>query len=69
MCIAQSGKPGGVIEELTCRYPGKLAELLREIKILAVRLDLRQNDLIEEAIKDLITKYKPQEASVDVSNG
>jgi hypothetical protein len=36
-------------------------DLLREIKILAAQLDLRQNDLIEEAIQDLIKKYKHQE--------
>ena len=33
-------------------------ELLREIKILAARLDLRQNDIIEEAIQDLIKNIK-----------
>jgi hypothetical protein len=43
-------------------------DLLREIKILAAQLDLRQNDLIEEAIQDLIKKYKHQESSMDVSN-
>ena len=42
--------------------------LLREIKILAAQLDLRQNDLIEEAIQDLLKKYKYQEPSKDVSN-
>ena len=36
-------------------------DLLREIKILAAQLDLRQNDLIEEAIRDLIEKYKHKE--------
>ncbi|MCK5205966.1 MAG: ribbon-helix-helix domain-containing protein, partial [Desulfobacterales bacterium] len=36
-------------------------DLLREIKILAAQLDLRQNDLIEEAIQNLIKKYKHQE--------
>ena len=35
--------------------------LLREIKILAAQLDLRQNDLIEEAIQDLLKKYEHQE--------
>ena len=44
-------------------------DLLREIKVLAAQLDLRQNDLIEEAIQDLIKKYKHQEPSMDVSNG
>jgi hypothetical protein len=38
-------------------------DLLREIKILAAQLDLRQNDLIEEAIQDSIKKYKSQEPS------
>ena len=42
-------------------------DLLREIKILAAQLDLRQNDLLEEAIRDLIEKYKYQE--LRVSNG
>ena len=41
--------------------------LLREIKILAAKLDLRQNDLMEEAIRDLIEKYKHQDLLV--SNG
>ena len=39
-------------------------DLLREIKILAAQLDLRQNDLFEEAIRDLIEKYKHQEQRV-----
>jgi len=43
------------------------ANLLREIKILAVQLDMRQNDLIEEAIQDLIEKYKHR--GMRVSNG
>jgi len=43
-------------------------DLLREIKILAAQLDLRQNDLIEEAIQDLIKKYKLQEPSMGVSD-
>jgi hypothetical protein len=34
--------------------------LLKELKILAARLDLRQNVLIEEAIRDLLKKYKKQ---------
>ena len=29
-------------------------DLMRELKILAAKLDLRQNDLFEEAIRDLI---------------
>ena len=37
-------------------------ELTKRIKILAAQSDLRQNDLIEEAIQDLIKKYKQQES-------
>jgi predicted transcriptional regulator len=36
------------------------AELIRKIKILAAQLEKRQNDLIEEAIKDLLKKYHLQ---------
>jgi predicted transcriptional regulator len=34
------------------------AELIRRIKILAAQLEKRQNDLLEEAIKDLLRKYQ-----------
>ena len=44
-------------------------DLLREIRILAAQLDLRQNDLLEEAIRDLIEKYKHYESAMNVSNG
>ena len=42
-------------------------DLLREFKILAAMLDLRQNDLMEEAILDLIKKYENKEPSMEVS--
>lgn len=42
-------------------------DLLREFKILAAKLDLRQNDLMEEAIQDLIKKYEHKEPSMNVS--
>ena len=42
-------------------------ELTKRIKMLAAQLDLRQNDLLEEAIRDLIEKYKQQK--LRVSNG
>ena len=32
--------------------------LIRDLKILAATTDQRVNDLLEEAIKDLLTKYK-----------
>jgi hypothetical protein len=35
-------------------------ELIKEIRILAAQLDKRQNDLLEEAILDLLKKYKPK---------
>jgi len=34
------------------------ADLIKEFKILSAQLDKRQNNLIEEAIQDLIKKYK-----------
>ena len=43
------------------------ADILREMKILATQLEMRQNDLIEKAIRDLIEKYKHPE--LGVSNG
>ena len=33
-------------------------DLVRELKILAAQLDLRQNDILEEAIRDIVDKYK-----------
>jgi len=33
-------------------------DLIRSLKILAAERDLRQNDLLEEAIKDLLKKYE-----------
>jgi predicted transcriptional regulator len=48
------------------------ADLIREIKVLAAQLDKRQNDLLEEAIKDLLEKYRCQdqeESSLGISNG
>jgi metal-responsive CopG/Arc/MetJ family transcriptional regulator len=33
-------------------------DLLKQIKIMATQLDKQQNELIEEAIQDLLKKYK-----------
>jgi predicted transcriptional regulator len=44
-------------------------DLMREFKVLAAKLDLRQNDLMEEAIQDLIKKYEHKEPSMEVYNG
>ena len=33
-------------------------DLLRKLKILAAQMDKRQNDLLEEAIQDLLKKYR-----------
>ena len=44
-------------------------DLMRELKILAAKSDLRQNDLMEEAIQDLIKKYEHKETSMNVSKG
>ena len=43
------------------------ADLLRELRILAAESDLRQNDLLEEAIQDLLKKYKNQERQEQAS--
>ena len=32
-------------------------DLLRELKVLAAQMDKRQNDLLEEAIQDILKKY------------
>jgi hypothetical protein len=37
-------------------------DLIRKIKILAAKLEKRQNDLLEEAIQDLLAKYKEEVA-------
>ena len=37
------------------------ADLLKEIKILSAQLEKRQNDLIEEALRDLLKKYKSKD--------
>ncbi len=37
-------------------------KLIREIKVLAARLDKRQNDILEEAIQDLLKKYRSQDS-------
>ena len=34
------------------------SDLIKNIRILAAQLDKRHNDLIEEAIRDLLKKYK-----------
>lgn len=41
-------------------------ELMRKMKILAAKLDVRQNDILEEAIQDLLIKYNDQEPSTDL---
>jgi hypothetical protein len=43
------------------------AELMREIRVLSAQQVKRQNDLIEEAIKDLLKKYRYLESSLSVS--
>lgn len=34
------------------------ASLIKKLKILSAETDKRQNDLLEEAIKDLLQKYE-----------
>lgn len=45
------------------------ADLTKKIRILAAQFDKRQNDLIEEAIRNLLKKYKEQEHPLDASAG
>ena len=33
-------------------------DLIRQIKIMAAQMDKRQNELLEEAIQDVLEKYK-----------
>lgn len=33
-------------------------DLIKEFKILAIKQEKRQNDLLEEAIRDLLKKYE-----------
>ena len=44
-------------------------DLVRELKILEAKLDLRQNDLIEEAIQDLIKKHEHKKPEPRASKG
>jgi flagellar biosynthesis chaperone FliJ len=43
------------------------AELMKEIRVLSAQQVKRQNDLLEEAIKDLLKKYQHLEPSLGVS--
>ena len=36
------------------------SELIRRIKVLAAQQEKRQNDLLEEAIEDLLKKYEAE---------
>jgi len=36
-------------------------DLIKKLKILSAETDVRQNDLLEEAIQDLLKKYEKQE--------
>jgi hypothetical protein len=42
-------------------------DLMKEIRILAAQLEKRQNDLLEEAIQDLLEKYKSQDEEEPLS--
>jgi len=45
------------------------AELMKEIRVLSAQQVKRQNELLEEAIKDLLKKYKLLEPSLGISSG
>jgi len=44
-------------------------ELMKEIRVLSARQIKRQNELLEEAIKDLLKKYEHLEPSLGVASG
>ena len=44
------------------------SELTKRIRILAAHLGQRQNDLIEEAIRDLLQKYSPDKNMVKIQD-
>ena len=43
------------------------ADLMKEVRVLSALQVKRQNELIEEAIKDLLDKYKHLETSLSFS--
>jgi hypothetical protein len=43
------------------------ADLMKEIRVLSALQVKRQNELLEEAIKDLLDKYKHHETSLGFS--
>ena len=45
------------------------AELMKGIRVLSAQQVKRQNELLEEAIKDLLKKYKLLEPSLGISSG
>lgn len=45
------------------------AELMKEIRVLSAQQVKRQNELLEEAIKDLLKKYKLLEPSLGILGG
>jgi len=36
-------------------------DLMKKLKVLAAQLDKRQNDILEEAIQDLLNKYEKKD--------
>ena len=44
------------------------SELTKRIRILAAHLGKRQNDLLEEAIRDLLQKYNPDKDMIKIQN-
>jgi Antitoxin-like ribbon-helix-helix len=59
--LLKSTQPYGILAGMEKRrtyYNTTLQDdLLKQLKILAVEQETRQNDLLEEAIRDLLAKY------------
>ena len=45
------------------------ADLIRDLKILSAIMDRRANDLLEEAIQDLLKKYDKAEVVRNIETG
>ena len=43
-------------------------DLIRQIKIMAAQMDKRQNELLEEAIQDVLEKYKDLDRPAEPSS-
>ena len=43
-------------------------DLVRKLRVLAAQLDKRQNDILEEAIRDILAKYRNKKNNPQFTN-